>query len=152
MAGHSAIGTAGPVFEVPLERGKVHEYAQAAKSQHPAYIADRAPPVPATFLVTAGFLWGYTLEHPGDTPLADVELDTEDLLHAEETFEFHGPPPRAGVTLQARTRIADVFEKQGRRGGTLTFIVSETTFHDGSGRLVALERSTAVKPARTPTE
>jgi hypothetical protein len=69
-------------------------------------------------------------------------------MHAEQEYVFHGPPPRAGATLTAQSRIDAVYQKQGRRGGVLTFAVLVTEFRDASGRLVAEARMTGVETAR----
>jgi hypothetical protein len=141
----------GPPYEVVVELGKIREFAAATKSEHPSYRGER-PVCPPTFLTTAGLFWGYTLDQPGDTALAELDVDRDLLLHAEEEYEFYGLPPRAGTRLTAQTRIARVFEKVGARGGALTFITSETTFRDQAGTLVALGRTTAVKTDHAPTQ
>lgn len=141
----SVIGRAGPAFQMPVERGKIREFARATKSAHPDYLHNPAPVIPVTFLTTAGFFWGYTIETPGDTPLAHLGIDTALLLHAGEEYEFFGPPPRTGTRLAARTAVVDAYERQGRRGGTLQFIVCETRFQDETGRLVAIGRTTVVQ-------
>jgi hypothetical protein len=146
----SDVGIAGPWFDVPLERGKIREFARAIKADLPEYMVESKPYIPPTFLVTAGRFWGYTFDDPGETALAQVSIDRSILLHAEEEYEFFGPPPRAGTTLRARTKIADVYEKEGRRGGKLVFVVSETEFQDESGRSVAVSRTTVVKTESAP--
>ncbi len=151
MVSKSDVGVSGPWFEVPLERGKVREFARAIKADLPEYLAETNPHIPPTFLVVAGRFWGYTFDEPGDTALAQVEIDRSILLHAEEEYEFFGPPPRAGTTLRARTKIADVYEKEGRRGGKLIFVVSETEFQDAQGRPVAVSRTTVVKTESAPS-
>jgi hypothetical protein len=45
-----------------------------------------------------------------------------------------------------------VYEKQGKRGGTMTFAVMVTEFRDESGRLVAEARMTGVETERPPEE
>ena len=151
MVSKDDIGISGPEFEVPLERGKIREFARAIKADLPEYVVSRDPPVPPTFLVTAGRFWGYTFDDPHDTALANVELNRSMLLHAEEEYEFYGPPPRAGTTLIARTRVSDVYEKEGRRGGKLIFVVSETEFRNDRGTKVAVSRTTVVKTETAPT-
>ena len=73
-------------------------------------------------------------------------------MHAEQEFVFHGPPPRAGVRLTAQSRIERVFDKQGTRGGTLTFAVMLTEFRDEHGALVAEARMTGVETSQVPEE
>jgi len=73
-------------------------------------------------------------------------------MHAEQEYVFHGPPPRAGTTLTAQSRITEIYQKQGRRGGTLTFAVMVTEYRDETGRLVAEARLTGVETAQPPKE
>jgi len=147
---HPAVGICGPRYEFVVEKGKVREFARAIGAEHPDYLSADAPVVPPTFLTIAGRFWGYTFDLPGDTALASVDIDRSLILNAEEEFEFPGEPPRAGTRLYGQTRIADLYTKQGKRGGELTFVVVETTFEDESGRLVAIQRQTLVKTEKAP--
>jgi hydroxyacyl-ACP dehydratase HTD2-like protein with hotdog domain len=79
-------------------------------------------------------------------------MSPERGMHAEQEYVFHGPPPRAGTRLTCRSRIAEMYDKQGKRGGTLTFVVMVTEFRDASGKLVAEARMTAVETAQAPVE
>jgi hydroxyacyl-ACP dehydratase HTD2-like protein with hotdog domain len=72
-------------------------------------------------------------------------MDPSRGLHAEQEFVFHGPPPRAGDRLVGTSRIAEIYEKTGRKGGTMTFVVMVTEFRDPDGRLVAESRLTGVE-------
>ena len=150
MANSAARGTAGKPFPVRIERGKIMEFAAATRSQNPAYWADENPVIPATFLTTQMF-WS---QWAGDdaNPWDSVELDQVRGLHAEQEYIFHGPPPRAGVTLTAQSRITDIYSKQGRRGGTLTFAVMVTEFRDENGTLVAEARLTGVETSQAPED
>jgi hypothetical protein len=141
-------GIRAPVFEFPLERGKIREFAAATGSSHRAYHDGERPVVPVTFLISGLMFWGYTLDCPRDSAFADFALDRSMLLHAEEEFEFPGEPPRAGQVLTARSRISEVSRKRGKRGGELLFVVTETEFHDRAGRLVARNRNTVVRTER----
>ena len=50
------------------------------------------------------------------------------------------------------SRITDVYTKQGRRGGEMTFAVMVTDFVDSTGTLVARATMTGVETARPATE
>ena len=73
-------------------------------------------------------------------------------MHAEQEYIFHGPPPRAGDALRCQSKITEIFEKKGKRGGTLTFVVMTTEFRDASGRLVAEAKLTGVETSQAPQE
>ena len=149
MANHSAKGTVGETFALDVERGKVLEFARATRARHPDFHTGDHPVAPPTFLTTTLFWQELT---PGANPWPAVELDPRRGLHAEQAFVFFGPPPRAGTRLFCRSRIEDVFEKQGRRGGALTFAIMVTEFRDQHGKLVAEARMTGVETSRPPGE
>lgn len=134
----------GPEFKVCVERGKIREFAAAVGSAHPAHLGDETPVAPAYFLVTAGFFWGYTLENPGDTVFADVDIDRSLLLHAGEEVEFTGQPPRAGDILSAQVAIVESYTRESSRSGAMTFVTTETEFRDANSELVARQRTTLV--------
>ena len=150
MTNDALIGLEGPPFDVWIESGKVREFARGTYSHHSSYLETMHPTIPPTYLATAGYVWGYTLERPGDTDLRRANLELAMTLHAEDEFVFHGAPPRAGGKLVARTKIEDIYEKQGARSGRLTFWQMLTEFRDEAGLVVALDRTTSVAPERAP--
>lgn len=133
MVDHAAVGATGEPFVMDLEAGKIREFARAVRS------SDEGPVIPPTFLTTAMF-W-----QAGDAdPWPAVAMDQRRGLHAEQEFEFHGPPPRAGQRLVGTSRVTEVYEKQGRNG-TLTFATMVTEFRDEAGNLVATATMTGVE-------
>lgn len=148
MANPAAQGKAGTSFLVEIERGKIREFADATKSRNPAYWQDDRPVAPPTFLTTQMFWERWAGE--GANPWHFVEMDQQRGMHGEQEYVFHGPPPRAGTRLNARSRIGEIYEKTGRNG-ILTFAVMITEFRDESGRLVAEARLTGVE-APPPVE
>jgi hypothetical protein len=143
MVDKAARGRTGTEFSVDIERGKIREFARATRSANPAYLEEPCPVVPPTFLTTTMFWAG------GDAnPWQEVKMDQSRGLHAEQEYEFYGPPPRAGTRLTAQSHITEIYEKQGRRGGSLTFAVMVTEFRDADGRLVARARLTGVEAQR----
>jgi hypothetical protein len=143
----SAVGVTGEPFEMDVERGKVREFAKSVMSNHPGYHQDENPVSPPTFLMAMSFFMP-----PGSSPFSKVKLDMRRVLHGEQEFIFHGPPPRAGTHLTAQTRVSEVYEKEGKRGGTMTFLVTVTEFRDDAGTLVAETRSTAIETGKPPSE
>jgi acyl-coenzyme A thioesterase PaaI-like protein len=73
------------------------------------------------------------------------------VLHGEQEFEYLRPL-RAGDVLTATSRIVDEYEKEGKRGGTMRFVVSETEFRDQSGEVVAYSRGTSIVTSKATTE
>ena len=148
MVNKEMVDREGPPFEMAIERGKVREFARATGSSAPAYFDDPAPVIPPTFLTTSVF-W----QPPEAAQLVkDLEIDPRRLLHGEQEYVFVGVPPRAGSVLRARTVVEEIYEKEGKRGGTMTFVVTRTDFEDADGAVVAQSRSTAIETGRPPAE
>jgi MaoC dehydratase-like protein len=145
MVDKAAVGYEGEPFELAVERGKIREFARATYSRHADYFDDPRPVAPPTFLTTI-FFW----EKPASSPWMKVDMDQQRGLHAEQEYVFHGPPPRAGTQLTCQSRVEEIYEKEGRRGGTMTFAVMVTEFRDESGRVVAEARMTGVETSKPP--
>jgi hypothetical protein len=140
------VGRSGPQFEMVVERGKIREFARATQSASPDYLDVADPVIPPTFLTTVVF-W----QPPGAADLyRDIDIDLRRLLHGEQEFIFTGAPPRAGSRLHAQTVVEEIYEKEGKRGGAMTFVVMRTDFTDDAGVVVAQSRSTAIETGRTP--
>ena len=147
MVDKSKLGLSDEPSTIPIERGKIREFARACQTANPAYVADPAPVAPPTFLTTVNF-WSTG----ATSPLAQLGIDLRRLLHGGQEYVFHGPPPRAGTELTFQTRVDKIYEKEGKRGGTMTFVETVTEFHDPTGRLVAEARSTAIETGQAPTK
>jgi acyl dehydratase len=131
---------------MPVEQGKVREFARATKAGDERFTADPAPFLPPTFLVTNAFWLA-----PGSWVLEYGDLDWARLLSGGSEFTFSGPPLRAGERLTATQRVDEVYRKQGRRGGDMTFIVFTTTFARPDGSVAARERHTTIVSGRPPS-
>jgi hypothetical protein len=126
---------------MPIERGKVREYAAATGAARPEYLDDPAPPIPPTFLSSV-VLWAPIGESTRDERVlaacrsAGVVADLGNMLSLDQEYVFHGPILRAGETVSVSERLRDVTVKQGRQGPMVLvrFVVS---FEDPDGRLRA---------------
>ena len=133
----SLIGVWGPQATMHVELGKIREFARAVKDDKAVYRDGTL--APATFLMTLAHWIG----DMGQTPSA-VKLDFRRLLHGEQEFEYV-KPIRAGDVLRFRSRTKEVFEKQGKRGGKMLFIVGETEFRNQREEVVAYSRNTVIE-------
>jgi hypothetical protein len=133
-------------YTMPIERGKVREFATATGSTSSDYLASPNPPIPPTFLRTS-ILW----DPPGsESPLSGLNLNLKRILHGEQEYEFFGPPPTAGTVLSVESRLESVTEKEGRRGGVMRFITTVQDFTDQDGKLVARGRSILIETGKAP--
>jgi acyl dehydratase len=135
----SLLGVWGPSSTMKVELGKIREFAKAVKDPNPAYLDEAQAVAPPTFLMTIAHWIGDL----GQTRSA-VKLDYRRLLHGEQEFEYV-KPIRPGDTLTFRSRTKDVFEKDGKRGGKMLFVIGETEFTNQRGEVVAYMRNTAIE-------
>ena len=141
MVNKDMVGRTGPKFDMVVERGKIREFARATGSASPAYLDDPSPVSPPTFLTTVAF-W----QPPEANDLyRQLDIDLRRLLHGEQEFVFWREPPAAGTVLHCQTVVEEIYEKEGRRGGVMTFVVMRTDFTNDDGEVVAQSRSTAIE-------
>jgi acyl dehydratase len=141
----SYIGQSGAPVTMHVERGKIREFAQAIKDDDPLYFDEEyaraeaggiMPPV--TFL--------QTIQHwdRDGSGRAHLPFDLKRVLHGEQEYEFLAPI-HAGDVLTAVSRIVDVYEKPGKRGGSMNFAVAETEYKNQRGDVVARARHITIE-------
>jgi len=140
----SMIGKTGKAFTMPIEWSKVREFARAIKDPNPLYFEPELAqqecggiPVPPTFLQVAAF-W----QDADSTPT--MHFDLRRILHGEQEFEFY-KPVLVGDVLTGISRIADIYEREGGRGGKMTFLVMEIEYRNQHQEKVAVVRSTLIE-------
>ena len=129
-------------FRYPIQSLKVAEFARAIGEDFAAGGAEGEDmPVPPTFPIvfTTPFL---------EVMLVDLlKLDRSRVLHGEQEYVYRRPL-RIGDRIVARSRIAEDYEKEGKRGGRMRFVVSETEIRDeATEELIATERCTTIETA-----
>ena len=107
-------------------------FTQAAEHWDPEY--DRRPPHAQPWYGSGRQPIG-----PAEPPGGSGGLG----FHAEQEFEYHRPI-RPGETLRVTIRSGARWQKQGRRGGTLSFTETITEYRDEAGELVVTARFTGV--------
>lgn len=137
------------VEELRVAPGKVAEFARAVRDDNPAhYDADAAAergfsavPAPLTFTRVSAF----PHNRPEGVEGTGFDLGLEPvIIHGEQAYEFERPLV-AGDVLDGEVTLADVYQREGRRGGTMTFVEYETAYYDQDGDLVVTDRSTAIE-------
>lgn len=140
-------------FELPVERGKIREFALAVGEDNPIfYDPDEArrhgfPDVvaPPTFTVTQ--IWQVSREER-EAGLG-ANLDYKRVLHGEQEFKYNRLPV-AGEVLTGTMRISKDFTKEGRRGGTMRFVTYESRFVDAEGQEVLSGYYTLLETSKDP--
>ena len=145
MADRSVIGKTSKPFKMPIEWSKVREFARAIKDPNPLYLDPELAkkecggiPVPVTFLQTSSF-WQDADSSPGMGG-----FDLRRILHGEQEFELL-KPILVGDTLTGVSKVADIIEKEGGRGGKMTMLLMETEYTNQKNEKVAIARSTLIE-------
>ena len=141
------------VFELPIERGKVREFALAVGEDNPIHLdvdAARAAGfpdlvAPPTFTVTQ--IWQVPREEREER--LGANLDYKRVLHGEQEFVYRRLPV-AGETLQGVMRISRDFIKEGKRGGTMRFVTYESVFTDADADEVLTAYYTLIETTKDP--
>ena len=126
-------------FELPVERGKVGEFALAVGEDNPIFFdveAARAaglPDVVAPPTFTVSQMWAVPRERREEA--LGVALDPTRVLHGEQEFVYRRLPV-AGEVLHGEMTVARDFTKHGKRGGAMRFVTYESRFLDGQGEEV----------------
>lgn len=131
-----------------LERSKLAELARAFNEDDPAWSDPEAAAAAGFEAVPAPPTATTLADHwrPGGA-LAHAEaagVDLARLLHGEANWEFRRPL-HLGDELTATTTVADVATREGKRGGTMTFVTVETRFSAPDGELVATRTDTLIE-------
>ncbi|HZA39082.1 MAG TPA: MaoC family dehydratase N-terminal domain-containing protein [Actinomycetota bacterium] len=140
-------------FDLPVERGKVREFALAVGEDNPVSLDPEEARLqgfpdllaPPTFTVTQ--IWQVPREER--EARLGANLDYERVLHGEQEFVYRRLPV-AGETLKGRMRISKDFTKEGRRGGSMRFVTYESTFTDADGEEVLTAYYTLIQTAKDP--
>jgi len=149
MVGDSVV----TVEDFEVEAGKVEEFARAVKDDNPAHCDEEAAreqgfdriPAPMTF-TRAGRFPRYQSDEVEGGYGFDVGFREEYAIHGEQAYEFERPV-KVGDVLTGTTTLVDVYQREGSRGGTMTFAVYETEYRDRDGELVLTERVTGIETA-----
>ncbi|POF42391.1 hypothetical protein B0D71_13290 [Pseudomonas laurylsulfativorans] len=150
MADQSLIGYQFPPFRFKVEEGKLVEFAKATHCTDACYFDPNAAlqqgfserPAPPTFS-TVSLHWQPEAE---GNPL---NLDLSRVLAGGNEWEYLRPM-LAGEEFVVRTVIADVSQKQGKKG-LMTLIVREMSFFDQHEQLALIARSTIIEMPPVPT-
>ena len=138
------------VEEFRIERGKVEEFARAITDPSPVFRDEsvarerghEAIPAPPTYPRVSRF----PRYRPEEIEMYgfDLGFQPEYVLHGEQAYEYERPL-YVGDVLTGTTTLADVYQRNGGRAGTMTFAVYETEYRDESGEHVLTDRATAIE-------
>ena len=155
------IGTGGGVTVYEVEKGAIKKFADAVDDPNPFYWDEEyaensrygsiiAPPGffgwPVKLAKRSTFLRAAETEGSSDTRgnvgVALVEAGYPRVLDGGMEYDFFCPV-RAGDTLAASSVIKDVIGREGSTG-KMAFVITETTYINQNGELVAKARATSI--------
>jgi len=141
-----------PEFEFCVERGKIREYALALGLADPVHTDTEAAQRAGYEDVVAPptFTRQFWHETPESDPMPHLGFDPARRLHGEQEFEYHKALV-AGMVLRGRNAVVSTREREGKRGGRMTFVIIETRFTDERGDLVQVARRTLIETDAPPT-
>ena len=149
------IGREAPVWTSEVTALDVHRFAVATDDRDPRYCDEElgkqsrhggliAPPLfymaPLTEPVPESELRPDGLPYEGRFPIPPTSLPR--LMDGGTEIEFF-VPIRVGDTLTARSKIVDIYQKEGR-SGPLIFVVRETRYTNQNNALVLIEKGASI--------
>ena len=156
----------------PVESSHILMFARSIADPNPVYYDEEAAkaaglpgiPAPPTFVqASAQFDPDYVLRPKVGKPWFGSGKNATSLppkeggsgggggngggLHAEQHYEYHQPLV-AGDVLTATVKEGKTWEKEGRRGGTLSFSESIIEYRNQAGELVVTARGVGVRTGK----
>lgn len=128
LVSRSLIGRESDELLVEIERGAIRRFAEAVGDTTEACL--RGEVAPPTFPTTIRI------------PIPGLQFDLARVLQGGQEYRYTRPI-RAGDRLRCRTRLADVYQKEGRLG-SMTFMIIELDARDEGGAPVVQGRSTVI--------
>jgi len=140
---------------LPIERGKVMEFARAIKSDNalhfdPAVARDAGfadVVAPLTFSAAVAL---YNGGDAADVP-KQLDLDLPRMVHGEQRWTFHRPAV-AGDTLIGSRRATAAWRKPTKSGGVMTFVCVTTDYKDEAGQPVLRDEMVMIERPPQPTK
>ena len=128
-----------------IEAGAIRKFCQAVGDTNPLW-QDEACAGKSRFgsiIAPPGFISQFLFWEGKQRPrISVIETTAPRTLAGETDFEYF-QLVRPGDRITASTKLVDAYERQGKTG-KLLFLVSESTYTNQKGELVATERSTGI--------
>ncbi len=128
LVSRDLIGRQSDEVLVEIERGAIRKFAEAVGDTTEACL--RGELAPPTFPTTIRI------------PIPGVTFDLSRVLHGGQEYRFERSI-RAGDRLRCRTRLQDVYQREGRLGA-MTFLIIELEGRDENGERVFSGLSTVI--------
>ncbi|MBL4868620.1 MAG: MaoC family dehydratase N-terminal domain-containing protein [Pseudomonadales bacterium] len=135
---------------LPIERGKIHEFANSIESEEPLFHDEEAakaaglPSVvaPPTYTSTQAFFG----EKDAPNFFKDLGLDLRYVLHGGQEY-YYERPIFAGDVLTSEAGETVASTKEGKRGGSMKVFDMYTNYKNQDGELVLRIKNTLLQTA-----
>lgn len=133
----------------PVEKGKIREFCNVLRMNNPVFYDEKKAQEAGFRSIPAPLIYSqaYVFFNDSDFPFEELGLDLRYILHGEKEYDYYRPLV-AGDVLSAVCRIADVYEKEGKRGGKMIFLVTELEFTDQHGEKVLTSKQTFIQTGK----
>jgi len=155
MVDDALIGKVVGRVRLPVEAGKIMEFASAVHDFNPLYRSAEAAsargfsgiPAPPTFAATVNHFPDEELRRRGGL-LSVLGLDPQRVLGGEQSWTYLRTL-HAGDQLTGEMLVKAISRKAGSRGGEMVFVTTETVFNDAQGEPVLIHSNTIIETAKT---
>jgi len=130
------------VFEI--EKEPIRRWAEAIGDSNPLYRDEEYAKKKGyrSIIAPPGFIAQYAYPVKAGQGRVRFRSPFARMLNGGNEYEFF-KPIQAGDILTSTTKLAELFEREGRMGKML-FIISETTYKNQDGEMVAIQRGTGI--------
>jgi acyl dehydratase len=136
----SALGLESAPVSYEVEKGAIRKFADAIGDEDPIYYDEQAAQAAGfkTIIAPPTFL---CIFRPQELPDLNIQFGRVRLNGGNE-YEYY-QPLYAGDTITVTAKYADVNERTGRTG-KMVFVITELTFKNQHGEVVAKGRNTGI--------
>lgn len=146
----AAIGQKSPPYTMEVDKTAIRTFARAVghtdliyfDEEHARSKGHRSLVCPPGFLGHPVFIPGQPF--PAGMGYRSIKTPLKRVLNGGTEFEYFDEDICAGDVLTATTKLADLRERPGSLGPML-FIISETTYKNQDGKVVAKMTGTAIR-------
>jgi acyl dehydratase len=136
----SALGVESAPVSYDVEKGAIRKFAEAIGDDDPIYYDEKAAQAAGfpTIVAPPTFLCTFRAQE-----LPDLKIQFGRVrLNGGNEYEYY-QPICAGDTITLTAKYADVSERSGRTG-SMVFVITELTFTNQRGEVVAKGRNTGI--------
>lgn len=136
----SVLGVESTPISYDVEKGAIHKFVEAIGDEDPIYHDEKAAQAAGfkTIVAPPTFLCTFRAQELPNLQIAFGRV----RLNGGNAYEYYRPI-YAGDTITVTAQYADVTERDGR-SGKMVFVITEITFKNQQGEVVAKGRNTGI--------